>query len=145
MKTIRSKMFETNSSSSHVVSVCGLTPSHLLDTSMSCRESIFNLYPNNEDVNIDCTLSGAREKLDYLLAHVGVNSSYHNADTTEARYDVIKQVVEDMLKCKVVIHPYNKGEGYGIEGDGIGDDFYCYDTVKAFIFNKNSFVKYEYN
>ena len=123
---IRSGVFETNSSSSHSISIANDTKEFILDT----------IYPDTEGNILLCG------------ADFGWQWFKHNDAKTKAAYaavafqwneslmEMLYKIIKEMTGANEVTFD---GEGH-IDHDSVGVCPSDYDQLKNFIFNKNSWL-----
>lgn len=134
-RLIREKVFETNSSSSHSISLGKDTGKQfLLDT----------LYP---DQNGTITLTGGEFGLEWFKEndalekanYAAVASMYNNSFR-----ETLIQVIKDQTGCEEVIFnfsdDYNSPNWSYIDHESVGTCPTDYEGLKDFIFNKNSWL-----
>jgi hypothetical protein len=122
-KLIRHSVFETNSSSSHSVSIADKTKDFVLDT----------IYPNQDGVIV---LTGGEFGWEYFK---------HNDAYTKANYaaqalgpnSVLEDIIIEQTGANAVI--FNTESGY-IDHDSYGLISTNKETLRNFIFNKNSWL-----
>ena len=126
-KIVRTAVFETNSSSTHSISVAKDEMDFVMDT----------IYPDQDGkiLVLGCEFGWGWEKLNDSMTKL----AYVFQDQ-EDRRDMIIEVVKEQTGAEEVI--FDEAGGY-IDHDGCGTaDEVCYnkETLRNFIFNKNSWL-----
>lgn len=139
MKKTRNCVFETNSSSSHSISIS--ESKNLLDT----------IIPN-EDGNV--VLSGKNNQGQFGWGSERFNDAYtkalyclvDNVGNSE-KLDMLKKVIKEQTCCNNVIFDiesnYETGNDVYIDHESVGTSSACFlteDTLKKFIFDKHSWL-----
>lgn len=146
IKLIRNEMFETNSSSTHSI-VVSYTNDRLLDT-----------LPL--DVNGDVLLEGGEFGWEYAVYRDALTKANYLALYTVQYYpndvnlagenlvDLLVRVIKDQTQCNnVIFNFHNNAANYSyIDHQSIEDKNYHWlfnetDDVRAFIFNKDSYLE----
>jgi len=139
VKKIRQNVFETNSSSSHSISISDKNDSDLMDNS---------LIPN-EDGNV--ILYGGTfgwEIEDYFDAqtkasYMAIYASEWARDETENFITILKDTIKKQTGCKDVIfqfEEYSSIDHQSVEGEDYHYVFYNPEELRQFIFNKESYL-----
>ena len=144
-RTIRSNVFETNSSSIHslVISIDGLEPSNLkinsetnhIDVTTQYFGKEYNLYNKQED------------KLSYLITYIvtQLQDQYDDWEilgTLKDNYHfiTIEEIIKDYCKCDGINVIIGEESGFDHQTDPSNADcvvdLYDDDQIKNFIFNK---------
>lgn len=131
MKKIRNKCFETNSSSAHSVTVAETTD--MYDTLLPDDNGKINIRGNGEFGWGYDTYNDPYTKAQYLLQY---------SQDDEVRQDEVKEVIREHTQAKSV--NFENGGGY-VDHNSIGETsieniFLSKDSIKEFIFNKNSIL-----
>lgn len=139
----RNSVFETNSSSTHSVSIEDITDKDMLDTMLP-----------NEDGNIvleggefgweEESYNDAWTKANYLAVY----SCLYSGDLDETFKENLKNVIKDQTKCKNVIFEitddWNKNYSYidhqSVECRDYDDLMRNLKEIRNFIFNKKSYL-----
>lgn len=133
-KIIRSGVFETNSSSSHSISVADETKEFVLDT----------LYPDQNGV---ITLNGGEFGWEWFKHNDALTKANYAAVSTlycESLRDTLIQVIKGQTGAEEVVFGF--GEDYShpnwsyIDHDSVGTCPKDKDELRNFIFNKNSWL-----
>lgn len=135
MKQQRNGVFETNSSSTHSITI-STNPEHLLDTIIPEIDGTITLGSGDYGWENE-TYTDARSKADYVTIYIRDWSGPNTED--------FKKVFEDLLKaqtgCKEVILD---DDGYidhqSIEDHDLDYMFQDVEQLKHFIFNKGSYL-----
>lgn len=126
-KLIRSGVFETNSSSSHSVSVANETKEFVLDT----------IYPDQDGI---IELRGDEfgwEWFKHNDAQTKANYAAQQFENNEHLLDTLKEVIMEQTGAEDVI--FKLGNGY-VDHDSMGILESSKEWLKSFIFNKNSWL-----
>ena len=126
-KLIRSGVFETNSSSSHSVSVADENKEFVLDT----------IYPNQDGI---IELRGDEFGWEWFKcndAETKANYAAQQFENNESALDVLKEVIMEQTGAEDVL--FKLGNGY-VDHDSMGILESSKEWLKSFIFNKNSWL-----
>ena len=144
---IRRGVFETNSSSSHSVSICNNDLDNLMDISLIPDENgvvtivYLQVYDNSRD---DVILRNAVDKAMYVFSDI--LSNYYEGEDLLIRKELTKSLISIIKKqtgATSVKFRYNKWMYDHLEADMSGDTDPIYnseESMRNFIFNKNSQV-----
>jgi hypothetical protein len=133
-KIIRSGVFETNSSSSHSISVADKTKEFVLDT----------IYPDQNGV---ITLTGGEFGWDWFKHNDALTKANYAAVSTlysESLTDTLIEVIKEQTGAEEVVFDF--GQDYShpnwsyIDHDSVGTCPKDKDELRNFIFNKNSWL-----
>jgi hypothetical protein len=126
-KLIRSGVFETNSSSSHSVSVADENKEFVLDT----------IYPDQDGI---IELRGDEFGWEWFKcndAETKANYAAQQFENNESALDVLKEVIMEQTGAEDVL--FKLGNGY-VDHDSMGILESSKEWLKSFIFNKNSWL-----
>jgi hypothetical protein len=126
-KLIRSGVFETNSSSSHSVSVANETKEFVLDT----------IYPDQDGIVELCGDEFGWEWFKHNDAETKANYAAQQFENNEFALDTLKEVIMEQTGAEDVV--FKLGNGH-VDHDSMGILESSKEYLKDFIFNKNSWL-----
>jgi hypothetical protein len=126
-KLIRSGVFETNSSSSHSVSVANETKEFVLDT----------IYPDQDGIVELCGDDFGWEWFKHNDAETKANYAAQQFENNEFALDTLKEVIMEQTGAEDVV--FKLGNGH-VDHDSMGILESSKEYLKDFIFNKNSWL-----
>ena len=160
MKTIRSNCFETNSSSTHSISIIKheLTPSYL---TIFEEDNKIHVYPGEFGWEIK-TYSDQNDKLEYLISMLFETEGNQCKSRTQLweteGYQLINDAIKEYCNCDGIFiegkfgiksYKYNGEEHFYLEHDGYIDHQSCedYSSIKDFLNSNgiNSVIEFIFN
>lgn len=127
MKNIRKSVFETNSSSTHSIHIDNET--ELLDTSLIPNENGDLTFVGDEYGWEVESYNDARSKIDYISILVD-----------EEQENILKDVIKKQTGAKNIIFLKEGYVDHGYEHGVIEEAFVNEETLRNYIFNKNSYL-----
>lgn len=144
MQLIRKKVFETNSSSCHSISIANTD-----------NDKMFSQWSPDEEGNI-CLIGGEfgweiaryndpETKANYCVQSIASTSWDKVEDITyeENKLEMLKKVIKEQTGCyEVILNDTSINNGYiDHQSDGVANEaFYSKEALRNFIFNKNSYL-----
>jgi len=139
MKKIRQNVFETNSSSSHSISISFNDSKDLLDNSLIPNED-GNIVLRGQDFGWEIEdYNDAETKAVYMALYATRYAGNESEEFTTTLIEVIKK----QTKCQEVILP-SEDEGHidhqSVDSEDYHHVFYNPDNLRQFIFNRESYL-----
>lgn len=137
-KVTRSKSFETNSSSTHSITIAS---SDVINQTLSVVDGVVEVYPGEYGWGREDSYNNASTKASYCLTHIGGDE---NGVRDCAEKEMLMRVIKEVTGAHTVnfvpsgdsYHPwgYIDHQSAGEAGLAFADD----DALKRFIFNDGS-------
>lgn len=140
MKQIRQQVFETNSSSSHSISIIELNDSDLMDNSLiPDKQGIINLYGGEFGWEIE-DYNDAQTKASYMAVY----SALYCSDTRDELIQTLKDVITKQTGAKEVNFKFTESDSY-IDHQSCEPGAYDFvfenpEEMRNFIFNPKSIL-----
>lgn len=145
---IRYNIFETNSSSSHSLTIAEYKEGQLLDTLYPDYGTTDTLTVGSDEFGWDwATFDDAATKLSYCAIYV---RDWVEGDDQPKFFDILTKVIQEHTGIKNIIYPYEKGDytdytGY-IDHQSVEDRDLDYlfenpELLRQFIFNPESTLR----